>query len=274
MSGNEMLGRMMFLVSCDVLALSISFFARSMACWWALLTFSNCFTFSIGRKLLFASKILFPRSLIDIPKTVAIGSKYDAQAGGSTDLAVLLGRLYLCCVVWGISTKAKKDLPTRMDKASAKSLKPRFAMRRSQVWTTMLYVYDTKVDAYNIINNYTHVYNQRTFVLFHRKSMGIPKPCSEKKSHEHGTNQNTHPTLIETCKQLGDSTTKFGENEPPTTGKWATDFGKMNHRLRENEPPTLGKWATDFGKKWATDFGEMSSGDTWKFETFFFKKYH
>ena len=242
-----------------------------------------------------ASKNWFARSFNDIPTTVTIGSKYAARSGGSTDLAVLLGRLYLCCVVWGISTKAKKDLPTRMDKASAKSLKPRFAMRRSQVWTTMLYVYDTKVDAYNIINNYTHVYNQRTFVLFHRKSTGIPKPCSEKKSHEHGTNQNTHPTLIETCKQLGDSTTEFGENPSPTLGKsvtdfgkishrlwqnqrptWgksATDFGKVSHRLWENEPPTLGKWATDFGKKWTTDFGEMSSGDAWKFETNCFKKY-
>ena len=97
--------------------------------WWALLTFSNCFTFSIGRKLLFASKIFFPMSVIDIHKAVAIGSKYDAQAGGSADLAVLLERLYLSGVVRGISAKAKKDLPTRKDTASAKSLKPRFAMR-------------------------------------------------------------------------------------------------------------------------------------------------
>jgi hypothetical protein len=133
MSGNEMLGRTMFLASCDVFALSISFFARSMACWWASLTFSNRFTFSIRRKLLLASKTCFPISLNDIPTALVIGSNYVAQVGGSTDLAVLLGRLYLSCVVRGISTKAKKDLPTRMHKASAKSLKPRFAMKRLQV---------------------------------------------------------------------------------------------------------------------------------------------
>jgi hypothetical protein len=104
-----------------------------MACWWASLTFSNRFTFSIGRKLLLASKTCFPMSLDDIPTTPALGSKYVAQVGGPTDLAVLLGRLYLSCVVRGICTKAKKDLPTRMDKASAKSLKPRFAMKRLQV---------------------------------------------------------------------------------------------------------------------------------------------
>ena len=69
----------------------------------------------------------------DIPTALAIGSKYVAQVGGSADLAVLLERLYLSCVVRGISTKANKDLPTRKDKASAKSLKPRFAMRGLQV---------------------------------------------------------------------------------------------------------------------------------------------
>ena len=85
--------------------------------------------------------------------------------------------------------------------------------------------------------------------------------------------ENEPPTLGKWTTDYGKMSHRLWENEPPTTGKWATDFGKMNHRLQENEPPTLGKWATDFGEKWATDFGEMSSGDAWKFETDYFKKY-
>ena len=69
----------------------------------------------------------------DIPATLAIGSRNVANQGASADLAVLLERLYLSCVVRGISIKAKKNLPTRMDKASAKILKRRFAMGTLQV---------------------------------------------------------------------------------------------------------------------------------------------
>ena len=48
----------------------------------------------------------------------------------------------------GISTKAKKDLPTRMGKANARSLKPRFAMERLQA--EMLWcMHDTKPEAYS-----------------------------------------------------------------------------------------------------------------------------
>ena len=93
----------------------------------------------------------------------------------------------------------------------------------------MMYVHDTKVDAYNMIYDNMCVYiyickcvylytcnNQRIFVLFHCRSKGGSKPCSEKKNHEHGTNQSTHPSFMETCKQLGNS---------------ATDFVEFRHRL-------------------------------------------
>ena len=133
MSGIEMLGTKMFRASCDILALSISLSARSLAWWWASLTFFNSFSFSIGRKLLFASKTCFPMSFNDIPATLTIGSRNVANQGVSADLAVLLEHLYLSCVVRGISKKAKKNLPTRMDKASAMILKRRFAMGTLQV---------------------------------------------------------------------------------------------------------------------------------------------
>ena len=115
------------------------------------------------------------------------------------------------------------------------------------------------------------------FVLFDRTSR-IAKPCSQKKSHEHGTNQSTHPSFMETCHQSGKSTIDFAENQPPTLGKSATKsvelrksvtdfwekqtpnlgksshlfwenlspFREISHRLWENLQPTLGKSVTDF----------------------------
>ena len=99
----------------------------------------------------------------------------------------------------------------------------------------------------------------------------IAKPCSQKKSHEHGTNQSTsklhgdlppigkiyHPF----CRK---SATHFGTKSVELR-KSVTDFGEIRHRFWENQPPILGKSATDFGKnlpqtlgKSATDFGKIS----------------
>ena len=96
----------------------------------------------------------------------------------------------------------------------------------------------------------------------------IAKPCSKEKSHEHGINHSTHPSFIETCKQLGNSTADFGKSvtiRPPTFVKSTTDFGKICHRLGKICHRLLGKSATDFlgnpspilGKS-VTDFGKIS----------------
>ena len=71
--------------------------------------------------------------------------------------------------------------------------------------------------------------NQRMFVLFHCRSKGGSKPYSEKKSHEHGTNQSTHLSFIETCKQLGNSATDFVE------------FPSIPSPTLRKSTPTLGK---------------------------------
>ena len=122
---------------------------------------------------------------------------------------------------------------------------------------------------------FLNIYNQMMFVLFDRTSR-IAKPCSQKKSHEHGTNQSTHPSFMETCHQSGKSTIDFAENQPPTLGKSVTEIRRIGeichrlwendrHRLWENEPPILGKSVTDFGEfhspilgKSVTKFREIS----------------
>ena len=132
------------------------------------------------------------------------------------------------------------------------------------------------------------------FVLFDRTSR-IAKPCSQKKSHEHGTNQSTHPSFMETCHQSGKSTIDFAENQPPTwgnlprnpsncgnpspflgkqtpnLGKSVIYFGEICHRVWGNPLPILGKSVTEFREishrlwenrqptlgKSVTDFGEI-----------------
>ena len=84
--------------------------------------------------------------------------------------------------------------------------------------------------------------------------------------------ENQPPTLGRSATDFGKMSHRLWENEPPNLGKSATHFGKISDRLWENQRPTLGKSAIDFGKKWATDFGEMSSGDSWKFETDYLNK--
>ena len=153
-----------------------------------------------------------------------------------------------------------------------------------------MYVHDTKVDAYIYIllflcktsSIFLNIYNQMMFVLFDRTSR-IAKPCSQKKSHEHGTNQSTHPSFMETCHQSGKSTIDFAENQPPTLGKSATKsvelrksvtvFGKNRHLIWGNPSSILGKSVTEFGEihyrfwgnpspslgKSATDFGKIGN---------------
>ena len=91
------------------------------------------------------------------------------------------------------------------------------------------------------------------FVLFHCRSKGGSKPYCEKKSHEHGTNQSTHLSFIETCKQLGNSATDFVEFRQFRHRLWGNQ-----HRLWANKPSTFGKAATNFGKNSpVTNFGKI-----------------
>ena len=135
MSGSEMFGKKMLRAFSDVQALSTKVCARHSACAWASLMSTKAVCFEIKRRLLFASRAPCQTSFSVIPITVTNGSRYCAMfAGSNAVLVVMLGDL--CLLVWvtrGVSTSATKDLATRMDKANARSLEPRFAM--AQVYT-------------------------------------------------------------------------------------------------------------------------------------------
>ena len=106
--------------------------ARRSVCAWDSKMSTKAVCLEIKRRLLFASRVPHLTSFSVLPVTVTNGSRYCAMLARWNAVLVALLGADLCLLVWairGVSTRATKDLATRMDKANERSLEPRLPWR-------------------------------------------------------------------------------------------------------------------------------------------------